>query len=115
MVLDPSEQTQQSDYLKRPDVQGHLKVMEVLREWDPIGVRPTEQRGAYDEYDSYSGRVVAMLDEGRTAHEIVSWLEQVARVHMGLSLFDQKKTHELVRGLQHWWKDWKSQSHRGGG
>jgi hypothetical protein len=28
---------QESEYLKRPDAMGHLKVLEVLRRWDPLG------------------------------------------------------------------------------
>ena len=47
-----------SDYLKRLDVQGHLKVKEALRKWDPIGVYGPGSRWPDDEYDAYSGPVV---------------------------------------------------------
>ena len=49
-----------SEYLKRPDAQGHLKVMELLRKWDPIGVITKENQ---DEYDMYSADIVRLLDQ----------------------------------------------------
>lgn len=108
MILDPSEQTQQSDYLKRLDVQGHLKVLEMLREWDPIGVDPNNTPGAFDEYDSYSGWVVTMLDRDASADEIAEGLRRLAIDHMGLTRYTGEGLPELMANLKAWWKQWKA-------
>ncbi len=53
------------------------RVKRLLREWDPIGVRPGEPGGApAGEYDSYAGDVLRMLASGCT-------VEALAR-HLGL-------------------------------
>lgn len=106
MTPDPSEHTQPSDYLKRPDVQGHLKVMEVLREWDPIGVRPNDG-GPSDEYDSYSAPLVTMLDRDDSVDQIVAWLERISLEHIGMPRFDEEHTRKLMSDLHTWWKEWK--------
>ncbi|MBK6879549.1 MAG: hypothetical protein IPN65_07305 [Elusimicrobia bacterium] len=70
-----------SDYLKRQDAVGHLKVMELLRKWDPIGVISEANQ---DEYDMYSYNIVRMLDSGITAIELAEHLSKIQLERMGL-------------------------------
>jgi hypothetical protein len=59
----------------------------LMREWDPIGV--SEIPGAEDEYDSYIGKVYAMLmDQRANAEEIAAYLFNVAVSGMGLSAYE---------------------------
>jgi GNAT superfamily N-acetyltransferase len=95
-----------SDYLKRLGAQGHLKVKEVLRKWDPIGVYGPGGDGPDDEYDAYSAPVVAMLDHGASKGEIVSYLEKVCVEHIEVG-FDRKHTEALVDELLTFWSGWK--------
>jgi hypothetical protein len=61
-------------------------VREVLREWDPIGVRDAPE--ADDEYDSYVGKAYVMLmDEGATANTILDYLFRVPTLDLGLSTY----------------------------
>ena len=108
MVFDPDNHEGESDYLKRSDVQGHLQVLAVLREWDPIGVDPNNTPDAFDEYDPYSAWVVKMLDQDATAEDIAAGLRQVAVEHMGLSHYNDSTALQLVSELKIWWKQWKA-------
>lgn len=93
-----------SEYLKRPDAQGHLKVMELLRKWDPIGVITKENQ---DEYDMYSADIVRLLDRGCSADDLAAVLAKVQKEHMGLTpnaAHDASIASELVG----WWRKWKS-------
>jgi hypothetical protein len=87
-----------SDYLKRLDVQGHLKVKEALRKWDPIGVFSLEGDWPDDEYDAYSGHVVGLLDRGASKEEIVAYLKKTCVEHIGVG-FDRPRTESIVEGL----------------
>lgn len=71
-----------SDYLKQVGAQGHLKVKEVLRKWDPIGVYYPGSTCPDDEYDSYSGAVVDFLDHGSPKVEILRYLDGPARARL---------------------------------
>jgi hypothetical protein len=90
-----------SEYLKRIDVQGHLRVQEALREWDPIGcgVPP-------DEYDGYAPQVVRLLDAGVPKSEIVAYLRSVCVDRMGCP-FDPVRTGKIVDDLLAYWPPWK--------
>ncbi len=50
--------------------------------WDPIGGCPE------DEYDTYVGKVAAMIREGTTDAELVAYLRWVELEYMGISLRD---------------------------
>ena len=90
-----------SEYLRRIDVQGHLRVCEALREWDPIGcgVPP-------DEYDGYAPQVVRLLDAGAPKNEIVAYLRDICVGHMGC-VFDQGRAEKIVDDLLAYWPPWK--------
>lgn len=69
-----------SDYPTRPDAAGHLKVLDVLRRWDPIGVVEFSP----DEYDIYAPDIVRMLDRGCSVRELTRWLSDIRSKQMGL-------------------------------
>lgn len=95
-----------SDYLKRLDVQGHLRVKDALRKWDPIGVYSIGADWPDDEYDAYSGPVVSLLDSGASRDAIVSYLERICVHHIGVG-FDGARTEVVVDELLQFWPSWK--------
>lgn len=98
-----------SEYLKRWDVQGHLKVKEALRKWDPICVFDLEDNDwPEDEYDAYSGPVVGLLDRGATKEEIIAYLRKTCEEHIGVG-FDRPKTEKIVGDLMAFWSEWKKE------
>lgn len=111
MDFEPWKNHPQSDseYLGRPDVQGHLKVQEVLREWDPIGVEPNENPGCFDGYDSYAGPIMHELNGDADMEVMVAWLRRSAAEHMGLSSFNENHARQLMKDLKEWWVEWKRQ------
>src|SRR5690349_5192575 len=92
---------EQSDYLSMPQNQPHLKVMAVLRRWDPIGVIRADNQ---DEYDGYSGDVVRLLDGGATVEEVVDYMRWVVTERMGMSRFDERHTRDCARALVEFWR-----------
>ena len=97
-----------SDYLKRLDTQGHLKVMEALRKWDPIGVYGPGSGCPDDEYDAYSGPVVSLLDSGAPKEKIVQYLRSVCVERMEIG-FDRPRAEKIVEELMAFWPTWKKQ------
>ena len=97
-----------SDYLKRLDVKGHLKVKEALRKWDPIGVLGADPTWPDDEYDAYAGPVVMMLDAGAAKEKVVKYLEDVCveRIEMP---FDRALAEKIVDELLEFWPKWKKE------
>ncbi len=96
-VITPMEP---SDYFSMPQNQPHLKVMAVLRRWDPIGVISEDNQ---DEYDGYSIYIVRMLDRGATVDEIVEYMRWVVTDRMGLSHFDETHSRDCARELVDYW------------
>lgn len=94
----------QDEYTHRPDAQGHLKVMAVLREWDPIGVISEDNQ---DEYDSYAQSIVEMLDAGATAKDLMTFMTSIVVDHMGIGV-DRKKTRACAEELVKFWRELKS-------
>ncbi|QDU25619.1 hypothetical protein ETAA8_06890 [Anatilimnocola aggregata] len=94
-----------SDYLSMPQNQPHLKVMEVLRRWDPIGVISEKNQ---DEYDSYSVDVVRLLDRGASVEEIVEYMRWVVTDQMGMSHFDKRHSRNCAQELVAYWQSRKS-------
>ena len=88
-----------SEYLRMPQNQPHLKVMEVLRRWDPIGVITDQNQ---DEYDSYSVPIVRMLDAGATAAEIAEYMRWVVTERMGIG-FDERYSRDCAEELVRYW------------
>src|SRR5690348_12771790 len=95
-LLEPMDQ---SDYLKSPQNQPHLKVMEVLRRWDPIGVITSDNQ---DEYDSYSVPIVRMLDVGATVDELLGYMHWIVTDRMGIR-FDEPRARRYAEELVHYW------------
>lgn len=57
------------------------RIREVMnREWDPIGVADQSP----DEYDTYVGKVAAMLREGASDEELFRYLHWAETVNIGM-------------------------------
>jgi len=97
---------QDSEYLHRPDAQGHLKIMELLRKWDPIGVYYPESDCPLDEYDGYSATIVRMLDAGVSEKELFKHLYRIETDHMGLK-GNKQNTKSIAKEMIAFWKAWK--------
>lgn len=97
-----SDSARQSEYLRMPQNQAHLKVMEVLRRWDPIGVITDITDVSQDEYDRYSVQIVHMLDAGATADQIVEYMRWVVTERMGIG-FNESRSRDLAEELVRYW------------
>ena len=95
----------ESDYLHRPDAKGHLKVMELLRDWDPIGVLD-DPDWPKDEYDGYSATIVQMLDARIPEDELYTFMKRIVTDNMEIPC-DKKKTKQIAHDLVEFWKEWK--------
>jgi len=93
-----------SEYMRRPDAKGHLKVMELLRKWDPIGVISENNQ---DEYDTYAPPIVRMLDAGIPENELFKHLQHIVTDGMGVPC-DKKHTREISHELVAFWMKWKT-------
>ena len=96
----------ESEYLKRADVQGHLKVMELLRKWDPIGILQIPN-APKDEYDIYSAEIVRLLDAGIPAEPLAKHLNDIAIHRMGLTR-DISSDRPIAREMVSYWVSWKT-------
>jgi hypothetical protein len=92
---------EQSDYFGMPQNQPHLKVMAVLRRWDPIGVISEDNQ---DEYDSYSFDVVRLLDRGASVQDVVQYMRWVVTDQMGMSHFDEPHSRDCAQELVDYWQ-----------
>jgi hypothetical protein len=101
MSADPIPDPLKSDYLKRPDAQRHLKVLAVLRDWDPIGVISDSHQ---DEYDGYAPELIGMLDAGASVQFIADWLISLGTEHMGLGDVDRQHTMSCAKALVEFWE-----------
>jgi hypothetical protein len=91
--------TPESEYINRADGQGYLKVLEYLRQWDPLGV--VEE--APDEYDSYAPEIIRKLDAGIEADNLTAYLVNLAEETMGIPC-DQMPTSDIAKDLVEFWK-----------
>ena len=66
-----------------------------MADWDPIGVRDWPE--AADEYDSYLGDILVLLERRSTAFEIEEYLLSVETERMGLTGVDGEplRSHPL--------------------
>lgn len=69
----------------------------LFREWDPIGVNSNEL--CRDEYDGYVPGLVYYLLSGADESELASWLSQVQRDSMGMSVIDEELHRRVARRL----------------
>lgn len=83
------------------DAGGYEKVLEVLREWDPIGIISERIQ---DEYDCCAASVVKLLDAGATADDLRQHLIRLADKHMGI-LADEKQTQACAEKLVKLWRE----------
>lgn len=73
------------------------RMREVLnREWDPIGVLPSDDGGNEDEYDRYRDKLASMIIAHATDEELVAYLERAEREWMGLGTPTGAKLHEAA-------------------
>jgi hypothetical protein len=61
------------------------------KDWDPIGV--ARDGGVEDEYDSYMGKIAAMIRENATDEEMIAYLKWAEVEHMGLGSEEQFDRH----------------------
>lgn len=61
---------------KRDAMERVSTVQEILRRWDPIGVRPGELAPA-DQYDSYAPHLVSMIAQGCSLEQLCMHLESI--------------------------------------
>ncbi|HRX84284.1 MAG TPA: barstar family protein, partial [Phycisphaerae bacterium] len=60
----PEGEPQGWGYVTRRDAFRHLRTLDVLREWDPIGVYGPGSSCPDNEYDSYAPGVIKLLERG---------------------------------------------------
>jgi hypothetical protein len=73
-------------------------VKEVLyQEWDPIGVNSNPE--CHDEYDSYAGTIVRLLQSEADEYKIAAHLRSLQRISMGLSSADDERDRRIARRL----------------
>jgi hypothetical protein len=94
----------ESEYRKQPEMAGHLKVLEVLRRWDPIGVICQDNQ---DEYDSYAVEFIHRLDHRVSVPEMVEFMRGLVLDHMGLPSFDEADARVCATELAEFWRSWK--------
>ena len=74
---------------------------ELWNEWDPIGVASPALQ---DEYDSYLGPTLTLLERGSTEDEITDYLSYLVRDYIGLGDegVEYSQPREFARTLQAW-------------
>jgi len=92
-----------NEYLRRPDAKGYVKVLEVLRRWDPIGVISEHNQ---DEYDSYAAPIVRHLDGGTTVEDLYALMKQIVVENMEIGV-DEAHTRSCAEELVRFWEEWK--------
>jgi hypothetical protein len=97
---------QESEYLKRPDAAGYLKVLEALRQWDPIGVLGPGSDCPRDEYDRYAPQIVRVLDMGTTADHLAQVLQRIAEENMHVKS-NPARDKAIAGELVAFWKAWR--------
>ena len=90
----------------RSTSQDHLKVMAILRRWDPIGVISEDNQ---DEYDGYSSDVVRMLDRAAGVDDLLDYMRWVVEDRMGMTHFDEPHSRACAQELV---DDWRSRKGR---
>ena len=102
--MSPIPAVTESDYLGQPEMAGHLKVLDVLRRWDPIGVIGDRNQ---DEYDAYAPDFIHRLDQRLPVAEIVEFMRGLAQHHMGMPTFDESRARACATELAELWRSWK--------
>src|SRR5687768_16727293 len=85
------------------------EIRDLWNEWDPIGVGPAEG-GPLDEYDSYLGPSLRLLEQGASPEEIGRYLEEIVGDHMGLGASGVHYVRSTAFGakLSSWFASYRS-------
>ncbi|MBP7747480.1 MAG: hypothetical protein KA383_15295 [Phycisphaerae bacterium] len=94
----------ESEYLKRPDAAGYLRVLEALQFWDPIGVL-SDPACPRDEYDVYAAPIVRLLDRGVSAEQLMRVLRHIAREEMCIES-NAERDAKVAADLVAFGRDW---------
>ena len=94
---------------KEESRQRYREIRALWNEWDPIGIAPSEG-GPQDEYDSYLGPTLRLLEQSAPTDEIEKYLGYIVGEYMGLG--DEGlaycRPQEFARKLQVWFaKNWE--------
>ena len=103
------------DYVSRADVFRHMRVLDVLREWDPIGVYGPGSSCPDDEYDSYAAGIMTSLERGASTQEIARHLSAIVKSSMGLTGPDSAGEQSAAEHLKHVWDASKVDASEGHG
>ena len=69
----------------------------LFQEWDPIGINSNP--ACHDEYDSYVGAIVRLLQAEADEYKIAGHLRNLQRTNMGLSAADEERDRRVTRRL----------------
>jgi hypothetical protein len=76
-------------------------IRDILNEhWDPIGVFPEALEDAPDEYQSYAGKLSAMIREGATDETLLTYLKWAEAEHMGFGRFDEPRALRVIAAVR---------------
>lgn len=82
------------------------EIRDLWNEWDPIGVYPADG-GPEDEYESYLGPSLRLLEQKAGADEITKYLSHIVGEYMGLGTagINYSKPAEFAKKLQNWYAE----------
>ena len=88
------------------------EIRDLWNEWDPIGVFPAKG-GPLNEYDSYLGPSLRLLEEDAPLEAIESYLEEIVGTHMGLDThgINYVRSTKFAAKLSSWFSSRWSGSH----
>jgi hypothetical protein len=90
------------------------EIRALWREWDPIGVyRDPESDCPPDEYDSYLGPCLRMLEQQDPTEELAKYLAYIVGEHMGLceTATAYPDALQFARKLQAWFSSARNGTH----
>jgi len=70
----------------------------LLNDWDPVGIG--DNLNLSDEYDGYIGSIINILKQSLSIEEIVSLLEKIEKIEMGIDSVDVKKLYDVATKLK---------------
>ncbi len=74
---------------------------QLLNEWDPIGVAPSEG-GPKDEYTCFADPIISLLHKGINKDNLVSFLNNHLAEHIGLDP-NNTDTEKFAAKIVLWW------------
>ena len=70
----------------------------LINDWDPIGIG--NNSNLEDEYDSYIGTIINILKQQPTIGAIVSYLEKIEKIEMGIDNVNIKQLYDVAKKLK---------------